>query len=79
MTETVSQHAQYKNLETPSPIKMSGDKRHRHEDQENLSFIFNVFQLVPGGGSHHTHPVSRKKETQLIPDKLELRWNMNKP
>lgn len=57
---------------------MSGDKRHHHEDQENLSFVFNVFQLVLGG-VHTTHRVSRKKETQLIPDKLELRWNMNKP
>lgn len=57
---------------------MSGDKRHHHEDQENLSFVFNVFQLVLGGFTPHTE-FPEKKETQLIPDKLELRWNMNKP
>lgn len=63
MTVTVSQRAQYKNLETPSPIKMSGDKRHRHEDQENLSFVFNVFQLVLGGFTPHTEFPEKKRHS----------------
>lgn len=47
MTVTVSRHAQYMNLETPSPVKMSGNKRRRHADQENRSFFLNGSQLVP--------------------------------
>lgn len=46
MSVTVSQRAQYTNLGSPSPVKMSGDKRRRHEGRENLSFFLNGFQLV---------------------------------
>lgn len=46
MAVTVSQQAQYKNLETPSPVKMSGDKRHRHEDRGEIFHSLLIYSCL---------------------------------